>query len=51
MADKCECKSVSDVPIIVRREIEARMIAPFIRAFAEEFGDTHAYSLDASSST
>ena len=39
MADKCACKSVSDVPIIVRREIEARMIAPFIRAFAEEFGE------------
>ena len=30
--------SVSDVPCLVRREIEALMIAPFLEAFAEEFG-------------
>ena len=30
--------SVSDVPCLIRREIEALMIAPFLEAFAEEFG-------------
>ena len=30
--------TVSDVPWLVRREIEALMIAPFLDAFSEEFG-------------
>ena len=34
-----DIKTINDVPIIVRREIEARMIAPFIKAFAEAFGE------------
>ena len=32
-------KTINDVPMILRREIEARMVEPFIRAFAEEFGE------------
>ena len=41
MAEKTndDIRTINDVPIIVRREIEARMIAPFIRAFAEELGE------------
>ena len=31
-----DLETINDVPIILRREIEARMIAPFIKAFAEE---------------
>ena len=31
--------TVNDVPMILRREIEAAMIAPFIEAFAKEFGE------------
>jgi len=34
-----EMKTINDVPIILRREIEALMVAPFIRAFSEEFGE------------
>ena len=30
--------AIADVPWLVRREIEAIMIAPFLDAFAEEFG-------------
>lgn len=32
--------TIQDVPILLRREIEARMIAPFLKAFAEEVGET-----------
>lgn len=32
-------KTIDDVPMILRREIEARMVEPFIKAFAEEFGE------------
>lgn len=31
-------KSIQDVPVILRREIEALMVAPFLEAFAEELG-------------
>ena len=34
-----EMKTINDVPMILRREIEARMVAPFIRAFSEVFGE------------
>lgn len=32
-------KTINDVPLILRREIEARMVEPFIRAFAKELGE------------
>src|SRR5438093_2045771 len=31
-------ESVDDVPLLVRREIEARIIAPFVDALAQRFG-------------
>lgn len=31
--------SIDDVPIILRREIEALMVAPFLQAFAAELGN------------
>lgn len=31
-------KTIDDVPMILRREIEARIVAPFLKAFAEELG-------------
>jgi hypothetical protein len=30
--------SIDDVPMIVRREIEARILAPFVEALSEQFG-------------
>ena len=30
--------SIDDVPLIVRREIEARILAPFVQALGERFG-------------
>ena len=38
MADET-MKTINDVPMILRREIEARMVAPFIKAFSEKFGE------------
>lgn len=32
-------KTINDVPMILRREIEARMIAPFLKAFSDEIGE------------
>ncbi len=31
-------QTINDVPILLRREIEALMVAPFLEAFAEELG-------------
>lgn len=31
-------ETINDVPVLLRREIEARMVAPFLEAFAEELG-------------
>ncbi len=37
-------QTINDVPMIIRREIEARMAGPLIRAFEKKFGveETHA---------
>jgi predicted ArsR family transcriptional regulator len=40
-------KTINDVPLILRREIEARMAAPFLRAFAEEFGEEKTHEIAA----
>lgn len=32
-------QTIGDVPLILRREIEALMVAPFLEAFAEELGE------------
>ena len=32
-------ETIQDVPILLRREIEARMIAPFLEAFSKELGE------------
>lgn len=38
MSDDKKITTVSDVPFLIRREIEALMIAPFLEAFSAEFG-------------
>lgn len=40
-------KTINDVPLLLRREIEALMIAPFLRAFAEAFGEAETYAIAA----
>ena len=37
-------KTIYDVPIILRREIEALMVKPFIDAFEKELGHEKTYS-------
>ena len=38
-------KTIYDVPIILRREIEARMVKPFIDAFEKELGHEKTYEI------
>ena len=33
-------ETIQDVPILLRREIEALMVAPFLDAFAKELGES-----------
>ena len=37
-------KTIYDVPIILRREIEALMVKPFIDAFEKELGHEKTYA-------
>ncbi len=37
--------SINDVPVLIRREIEARLATPLIRAFAREFGEERTYAI------
>ncbi len=38
MASKPTIESINDVPLILRREIEARILAPFVDALGQRFG-------------
>ena len=38
-------QTINDVPMILRREIEARMAAPLIRAFEKELGKERTYEI------
>jgi hypothetical protein len=38
MATEANISSIDDVPLIIRREIEARVLAPFVDALAQRFG-------------
>ena len=38
-------KTIYDVPIILRREIEALMVKPFIDAFEKELGHEKTYEI------
>ncbi|MFD1708323.1 L-2-amino-thiazoline-4-carboxylic acid hydrolase [Siminovitchia sediminis] len=38
-------KTINDVPLLLRREIEARMIKPFLEAFTKEVGKERTYEI------
>ena len=44
-------KTIYDVPIILRREIEALMVKPFIDAFEKELGHEKTYEIVKKSSS
>ena len=43
--DKSKTDTLNDIGVLKRREIEARIVAPLIERFAEEFGEDRVVEL------